>query len=139
MSFRGAFERMPQTGAMMLLDEVLTADETTIVCRARDHRVDNYPLRTEGLLMGVSLVELGAQAAAAHASLHGIGRPHRGLLAALHNVTVQTGAGLDGPLEVRAERLYFDDGWARYRFTITCGADKYMWGDASLVMEPVEP
>ena len=73
MSLEAALARMPQKGAMQLLERILDLDKTTIRCLARDHRAADYPLRIEGRLMGASLVELGAQAAAAHASLHGVG------------------------------------------------------------------
>lgn len=140
MSFQDALDRMPQKGAMLLIEEVLGADEGTIFCRARDHRGADYPLRVSGQLMTISLVELGAQAAAAHASLFGVGGHHAGLILALRDVDVkETDANrFESPLETNAERLHFDESGARYRFSVRCGATEILDGEALLMMHAVE-
>ncbi|MEH6755668.1 MAG: hypothetical protein V7788_16065 [Alphaproteobacteria bacterium] len=140
MSFSVALDRMPQKGPMLLIDEVLSTSEESIVCRAKDHRNADYPLRIEGALMPVTFVELGAQAAAAHASLHGIGGHHAGLLLALHNIDVLKSSEefADGTLEACADRLYFDETGARYRFTVRDGSGDILVGEAMLMMQAIE-
>lgn len=141
MSLRYALDRMPQKGAMLLLEAILEIDETSVTCRARDHRAPDYPLRIDGRLMGISLIELGAQAAAAHASLHGIGSSHAGLLLALYDVEVllADGDAAVGRFAARAERLYLHDGTARYRFTVRDEAEERLRGEAMLRMQAVRP
>lgn len=141
MSFQYALDRMPQKGAMLLLERVVALDETTIRCLARDHRGPGYPLRIDGRLMGVSLIELGAQAAAAHASLHGIGGPHAGLLLALYNVEIRLADGdaAVGLFTAEAERIYFDEGVARYRFSIADDEGERLCGETMLRMQAIEP
>jgi predicted hotdog family 3-hydroxylacyl-ACP dehydratase len=140
MSFSEALERMPQKGVMLLIDEVLAATEDSIVCRASDHRRADYPLRIAGELMPVTLVELGAQASAAHASLYGIGGHHAGLLLALHKVEILKSDGdlSDSPLEACANRLYFDESGARYRFTVRDQTRDILVGEAMLMMQAIE-
>lgn len=140
MSFQDALDRMPQKGAMLLIDTVLSADEDTIHCRARDHRTPDYPLRIADSLMTISLVELGAQAAAAHASLYGVGGHHAGLLLTLRDVEICEADAdhFESPLESRAERLQFDQSGARYRFVVCSGAAEVLSGEALLMMQAVE-
>ena len=141
MNFQAAIDRMPQKGVMCLIDEVLSADETSIKCRAKDHRNAGYPLRIAGQLMTASLVELGAQAAAAHASLYGIGGHHAGMLLALHNVEIREpdDSLTDTLLEASAERMHFDETGARYRFTVHYHSSEVLSGEAMLMMQAVPP
>ncbi len=132
-----AFDRMPQKGRMLLLDRVLDISETLISCSARDHRSPEYPLRIGGRLMGASLVELGAQAAAAHASIHDFGGHHAGLILVLHNVTItltDADAAI-GRFTCSAERLYFDDGFARYGFSVCDEVEVLIQGEATFKMQ----
>lgn len=141
MNFQDAIDRMPQKGVMCLIQEVLSADEMSIRCRAKDHRTVDYPLRIAGQLMTASLVELGAQAAAAHASLYGIGTHHAGMLLALQNVEIREPDDplADDVLEASAERLHFDDAAARYRFVVHCRSSEVLSGEAMLMMQAVTP
>jgi predicted hotdog family 3-hydroxylacyl-ACP dehydratase len=141
MNFQKAIDRMPQKGVMCLIEEVLSADETSIKCRAKDHRNAGYPLRIAGQLMTASLVELGAQAAAAHASLYCIGAHHAGMLLALHNVEIREPEGglADAPLESSAERVHFNETGARYRFAVHYHSSEVLSGDAVLMMQAVNP
>lgn len=141
MNFQDAIARMPHKDVMCLIEEVLNADEASIRCRAKDHRHIDYPLRIGGQLMNVSLVELGAQAAAVHASLYGIGGHHAGLLLALHDVEVRRpDVGLtDAPLETTAERLHFDATGALYRFAVYDRKAEVVSGDAMLMIRALNP
>ncbi len=140
MSWQLGLDRMPQKGAMRLIDEILEVGEDAIRCAVRDHTAPDYPLRINGRLYAVSLVELGAQAAAAHASLFGIGGHHAGLLLALSGISVGQSAEIDAtsPLEARARRLDFDDGGARYRFEVLADGAVLIEGQAMLKMQAIE-
>ena len=141
MNLQHALERMPQKGPMLLIEQVVSADASDIHCIACDHTSADYPLRLDGRLMPVSLVELGAQAAAAHASIIAIGDHHAGLLLALHRVEVTNPGALDSGerLHAHATQLHFDEGGARYSFTVTAGERAILTGQAMLKMEAVTP
>ena len=103
-----ALDRMPHKGAMQLIASVEALDETTIYCRAKSHKGRDYPLRTDGRLMTAALVEIGAQAAAAHASIHGQDGSHIGMLLSLQKVEILQLRAEDAPapLVARASLLH---------------------------------
>ena len=141
--FAIALQRMPHTRRMMLLDHVVDAGDETITCSAKPHGGPGYPLRVEGRLHAMALVELGAQAAAAHTSLFGVGKAHVGLLLTVSGVEVHCSDAdaLKGPLEVTACRLHVDDQGARYGFRVCERAASVvpaLSGEAVLSMRAVE-
>lgn len=131
-----ALARMPHKGPMLLIAEIVETTDDRIVARARDHRNPAHPLRIDGTLHAPALVELGAQAAAAHASLHGIGGAHTGLLLALREAEVlrHDPDAASGPFTVTAERLAADASGARYRFRVSDGATDHLRGEALMSM-----
>lgn len=60
---------LPHRGKALLLDRVVRRDDTTIVTRTATHRAVDNPLRHDGRLSSVHLVEYGAQAMALHGAL----------------------------------------------------------------------
>lgn len=100
--------RVPHAGAMVLLDEVVSHDETRITCRAHTGALTNHPLGRKGKLPASALAEYGAQAMAVHGSLlASAGAPPReGRLVALPKLEVGL-AALEAPAEliVHAERV----------------------------------
>lgn len=135
---REALERMPHSGRMQLIGEILSADEREIRCLARDHRDPSYPLRLGGRLYACALVELGAQAAAAHTSLFGVAAAHTGLVLSLTGVVIGSDiVRSDAPLMIRAELLESLDARALYRFEISGGNDRLVAGDVLLGMQRI--
>jgi len=61
--------RIPHTGGMCLLDEVIDWNTERICCRSGTHRHPDNPLRADGRLGAACAVEYAAQAAAVHGSL----------------------------------------------------------------------
>ena len=138
--FELALRRMPHRGQMLLIDRVLSTEEDAIRCLGRAYPQGEHPLAVEGRLYPVSLVELGAQAAAAHASLHGLGGGHVGLLIALQNVAV-TSANLDETseaFEVEAKRVDKNPAAARYSFCVRVGATDIVTGEALMSISAAE-
>ncbi|MEM9737389.1 MAG: hypothetical protein AAF908_12420 [Pseudomonadota bacterium] len=129
-----ALTRMPHKGRMLLLASVEALTEREIRCRAKDHRGVDYPLRLDGVLHPIALVELGAQAAAAHASIHGVGGAHAGLLLALKDVRVHREDEPRAPLMVQATRLGDGPGGAQYSFEIWKEDGMILTGEALLAM-----
>lgn len=140
MNIHSALDQMPHKGAMLLLERVVEANAEMIICLARDHRHPDYPLRIDGRLYGVCLVELGTQAAAAHASLYGVSGHNAGLLLALSRVEViqNDGDATEGRLESRARRLHFDKNSARYSFDVRDKTREILRGEAILKMQALE-
>jgi predicted hotdog family 3-hydroxylacyl-ACP dehydratase len=127
--------RMPHSGAMQLIAVIESADASSIRCCATDHSAADYPLRLDGVLYAAALVELGAQAAAAHASLFGMDAAHTGLVLAigdlaLHRDRIEAAA----PLSMAAERVHRLDTAATYRFSVTQGATALVTGEVLLSM-----
>ncbi|MFK7978150.1 MAG: hypothetical protein AB8C02_18600, partial [Halioglobus sp.] len=60
---------IPHDGAMCLLDAVEHWDQDTITCYSTSHHAADNPLRENGTLACITLVEYAAQAAAVHAGL----------------------------------------------------------------------
>jgi predicted hotdog family 3-hydroxylacyl-ACP dehydratase len=136
--FAEALARMPHAGAMRLIADIEGAEHTRISCRASDHSAQDYPLRLDGVLYTAALVELGAQAAAAHASLFGVGAAHSGLVLALSDVELPC-ARVEGaqPIRVVADRLDQIEGAAAYRFTVLQSVAPLATGTVLLSMRPV--
>ncbi|HEU4780498.1 MAG TPA: hypothetical protein VFS58_11505 [Steroidobacteraceae bacterium] len=76
---------IPHAGSMCLLDRVVAHSEHAIECIARSHLAPDHPLRREGQLTALPLVEYAAQAMAAHGALRS-GGVQRGMLAALREI-----------------------------------------------------
>ena len=114
---------IPHQGAMCLLDEALRWDDSTIECRTATHRAPGNPLRANGALAAIHLVEYGAQAMAVHGGLLARdkgGKASPGLLVAVRDVKLGVARVDDiaGDLRVRAKKLVANpDGWL-YSFEV---------------------
>jgi predicted hotdog family 3-hydroxylacyl-ACP dehydratase len=63
------YARIPHSGAMRLLDAVLSWDDQSIVCSASSHVDPANPLRDNGVISSVHALEYAAQAMAVHGSM----------------------------------------------------------------------
>lgn len=114
-----ALARMPHRGAMRLIEAIGDVDATAITCRARPHDAADFPLRLDGHLDPAALTELGAQAAAAHASLYGMGAAHTGLVMSMSRIDIKRDCVPNGgKLMISAQRISALEAAASYRFTI---------------------
>jgi predicted hotdog family 3-hydroxylacyl-ACP dehydratase len=117
---------VPHAGNMCLLDRVLEWDDESIVCTSETHRDPTNPLRRDGLLSVVHAFEYAAQAAAVHGGLlarsAGVSAlPH--FLAAVRAAHFQVTRldDIDSRLEVRARRLFGEEGNAIYECQVAAG------------------
>ena len=129
---------IPHAGAMILLDEVLRWDATSLVGRTGRHRDPANPLRRRGRLGMACAVEFAAQAMAAHGRLAGsVGeRPRAGYLASLREVACR-GDRLDGiasDLLIEVERLVGEEGRVLYRFAVGAAGEVLVSGRAAVVL-----
>jgi predicted hotdog family 3-hydroxylacyl-ACP dehydratase len=60
---------VPHSGSMCLIDRVDYWDEQTIRCASTSHQDPDNPLRLDGKLSSIHLLEYGAQAMAIHGGL----------------------------------------------------------------------
>jgi predicted hotdog family 3-hydroxylacyl-ACP dehydratase len=130
---------IPHSGAMSLLDRVVSWDETCIHCTARSHREPGNPLAVGGQLDTVCGVEYAAQAMALHGALTapGIGRPSRGYLASLRDLACDDGRLdlLQGDLDVTATQLHAEGGRVIYDFAVHCDGRPLLSGRAAVVLD----
>lgn len=122
---------------MRLIESISSVSEQEIRCIGVPHDEATYPLRIDGLLFSACLVELGAQAAAAHASLFGIKGNHTGLLIGLQNIEIyrSTVTECSASLEVTAQQLHFDSNGSLYSFKVASGDEIFVTGRATLKMQ----
>lgn len=135
-----ALSRMPHEGPMQLLQSILRVDAESICCRATSHEGEDHPLRLNGVLHATALLELGAQTAAAHASLFGLGRAHTGLVLAV-SAAEFTCARVTSPavLTVAAKRLDTLSLAASYHFEVRQAERLLVSSTVLLSMLPVQP
>ena len=132
---------VPQSGAMVLLDEIIAHDESRITCRALSHRDPANPLVHDGVLPVWAGIEYAAQAMAAHFGL-GAGVPGGaaiGLLGGLRDVAceVERLDDVASPLLISAERLSHDPAGSIYAFSVTAESDgrPLLTGRATVVQQ----
>ena len=132
---------LPQAGAMVLLDEVISHDERRIACRANSHRDPSNPLVHDGALPVWAGIEYAAQAMAAHFSLSPEvrGETTNGLLGGLRDVVCEVSRldDIASPLIVEAERLSHDTAGSIYGFRISAEDDRrtLLHGRATVVQQ----
>jgi predicted hotdog family 3-hydroxylacyl-ACP dehydratase len=120
----GIERRVPQRGAMCLLDAVTAWDGTRISCSAAAPQ-PTHPLARDGQVPAIAAVEYAAQATAVHGSLVDGGQtPRAGMLAKLGELHLHTDCIPDDgeALEVRAERLSVLAAGCLYAFEVTSGS-----------------
>jgi predicted hotdog family 3-hydroxylacyl-ACP dehydratase len=114
---------IPHAGNMCLLDRVVAYSDEDIECTARTHEDPGHPLRRNGRLSALHLVEYAAQAMAAHGALRSGGGIQRGMLAALRDVRlhVETVDGISSELTIRATRRIAQGTGSLYDFSVRAG------------------
>ena len=110
---------VPHAGSMCLLDEAEHWDKVSIVCRTLSHRDPANPLRRDGRLPAVHLIEYCAQAMALHRGLvsesEGERAPSGWLVSARDfKFQVERLDQLDGPITLRARELVYFEGGTQY-------------------------
>lgn len=134
-----ALERMPHAAPMRLIERIDFLDDGHIRCFAGNHASPDYPLRLGGVLYVAALIELGAQAAAAHASLFGMGAAHTGLVLTLGDVTLHDSEVRSADqLAIQAERLHGAENAASYRFAVSQSGADLVTGETLLSMRTAE-
>jgi len=100
---------VPHGANMCLIDAVIEWDELQILCVARNHVRSDHPLRRDGRLSAIHLIEYGAQAMAVHGALLARDQNERarpGMLVSARNfeTTRERLDDLAGALEIHGRR-----------------------------------
>lgn len=109
---------VPHAHDMVLLENVVSFDDSHVVTRTTTHQKTDNPLRFKGRLTAVSGAEYGAQAMAVHGGL--LGHDSAGYLSALSNLAFHV-TYLDeigGALTVEAHKYMSDGHFMVYDFNI---------------------
>ncbi len=114
---------IPHKGAMCLLDELVARDDSSVHMRTTRHRDPHNPLRRDGRLHAVNLIEIGAQTMAVHGALKSRdagGRQHAGWLIGVRNVELMVEWIEDLPqaLDVHAHCLASTPAAIQYEFQV---------------------
>lgn len=116
-------QRLPHTGSMVLIDQVLNYDQTQLKARSQAHQRTDNPLIKTGIgLPASAALEMAAQAAALHGSLRaGAPDPKPGFLASAREIRWSQPAFDSASSEIRieVEWLASEPQGALYRFTVT--------------------
>jgi predicted hotdog family 3-hydroxylacyl-ACP dehydratase len=132
---------LPHAGNMCLIEEVLSWDARGLHARTRTHLDCAHPLRRNGKLDALHLIEYGAQAMALHGGLCARARGQRaapGWLAAVREFrcAVERLDDLAAPLEVYVEQLHAGArGWL-YAVRACCGARELGGGRIGVMPAP---
>jgi predicted hotdog family 3-hydroxylacyl-ACP dehydratase len=129
---------IPHAGRMCLLQRIVDWDAQQVTCATDSHRDPHNPLRHDGVLAAVHLIEYGAQAMAVHGGLLAAadgGRAAPGMLVAVRDVHLQVDRldDLQAPLIVVARRLVAGTGGWLYAFHISAGDQALASGRVSVI------
>lgn len=130
---------IPHQGAMCLLDSVVDWSPERIHCRSSSHTATDNPLRADGCLGAANGIEYAAQAMAVHGALLAdpTTTPRQGYLTSVRSVALHVDRldDLDGPLDVRAERLSGDSTLILYQFSVEHGGQPLLAGRATVILD----
>jgi predicted hotdog family 3-hydroxylacyl-ACP dehydratase len=132
---------IPHHGSMCLLAQVLHYDAQSIHCTAVSHRLQDNPLRENGMLHAVCGVEYAAQAMAVHGALLSGGNqpPRGGRLASVRTVELCTHRldTVTDDLCIHAVQIMGDSNSMVYEFTVGSFDTTLLKGRATVVLVPL--
>ena len=127
---------IPQSGPMVLLDRVVSHDETDILCTTLSHRRVDNPLSRDGRIPTVCGAEYGAQAAAVHGPLVEGQAMRPGQIVLLREMIWNRPylSDIQGPLEVRAHCIHRDARGLAYRFVLSADDVEVLSGECGIIL-----
>lgn len=132
---------IPHAGAMCLLERVEHWDESAITCTTVTHVRADHPLRRNGMLSAIHLVEYAAQACAIHGGLvaraAGETSAKPGMLTALRDCRIQVDRvdDIDERLTITARKLIASGSGSMYQFEVRAGERVLADGRVSVMTE----
>lgn len=127
---------IPHAGEMCLLERIVSASDSQIVCATFSHRSLTNPLRNAGKLAALHLAEYGAQTMAVHGGLQAAREAARGgMLVAIRDLRLEV-ARIDdiaSELIVQAVKLMANAGGRIYSFSARAGERELASGRVSVM------
>ncbi len=139
---QGLAALVPHAGSMCLLDEVVSWNEARVICRSASHRRPDHPLRRDGFLPAIHLLEYAAQATAVHGGLvaGASPAPAKYLAAAREfDLHVTSLDDIQADLHIDAERLLAIGDSTLYRFHVSADGRELATGRLTTVPPAGEP
>lgn len=136
MSFPDLRSLVPHAGSMCLLERVVSAGDSEIVCTTFSHRSPANPLRRDGMLAALHLAEYGAQAMAIHGGLQNGGRAAAGgMLVAIRELTLRVARldDVEAELTLHAVKLMANPQGHIYSFNASAGGHELGGGRVSVM------
>ena len=138
---RQLYDRLPHSGSMCLIDEIIEWDRDSVHCRASSHRQIENPLRIADRLPAICALEYAAQTFALHGLLVADEfneKPPDGTRAFVAFVNeldlhVQYLDGCDDALEISGQVVFRQSGSAVYRFEIHDASQLLVNGQVGLM------
>lgn len=131
---------IPHAGGMCLLEQVVSYTDAEVICRTQSHLEVNNPLKADGKLSKMHLIEYGAQAIAVHGGLmelsSTLGVPKLGYIASVKGVEWGVFDPLTEFLEVTATIIMVDETCKRYAFYITDAKLRKICSGRVMVIHP---
>jgi predicted hotdog family 3-hydroxylacyl-ACP dehydratase len=127
---------IPHAAEMCLLDRIVSAGDSEVVCATFSHRSPTNPLRQAGKLAALHLAEYGAQTMAVHGGLQSAGEAARGgMLVAIRELRLQVERidDIESELTVHAVKLVAHTGGRIYSFSARAGERELATGRVSVM------
>lgn len=131
---------LPHAGEMRLIERIESWTATGIRCTTLTHRSMSNPLRRDGRLSAVHLVEYAAQAMALHGALFAGGKAQPGMLAGVRDVRLHTAHldSLTAPLVVSATRRMAQRDGLLYEYAVHCAGTLLSTGRIAIALDEVD-
>jgi predicted hotdog family 3-hydroxylacyl-ACP dehydratase len=131
---------IPHADRMCLLDRVVGWNADRVLCSSESHRASDHPLRADGQLSAIHLIEYAAQATAVHGGLlartgSGEAIAGSGVLASVRDLQLQVGRidDIDATLEITAYRRIAGPGGSIYDFEVSAAGQLLASGRLSVM------
>ena len=132
--------RLPHSGNMSLLHEVIQADDNSLTALATSHLDIDNPLRLNGKIATVNGIEYAAQAMAVHGSLLS-DTPQAGYIATVRNIEIKVpylpetkSHETKTPLVIEVQQLMSNDNGFTYQFHISCQQQSLISGKITVFL-----
>lgn len=131
---------IPHAGGMCLLEQVFSYTDKEIICRTQSHLEVSNPLKTDGKLSKMHLIEYGAQAIAVHGGLMELSlatvAPKLGYIAMVKAVKWGEFDPFTEFLEVTATAIMADEMCKLYAFCVTDAGLRNVCSGRVMVIHP---
>lgn len=135
------YRELPHSGAMCLIDRVVSWDEKRICCSTDSHLSAANPLRQDGRLPGLCALEYAAQALALHGVLNrqrqaSSGRYSEAYVVSSKHLAFQPGnlANVSESLVISAELTVWHEASAVYTVNVNAGGNGLLAGDLTVML-----